>query len=145
MKIWYPINFAQSKEKDVSFYNTSCCLSLYRFKGILKNDLYRLNTRLPSMENRLKQCEAMNVTNEFRFNLKKILNYYIGCLTCKYDISSARCYYYVPDTVRCPDTSNSLNFVIRLVEYGNDTVPPLNWIRHSYTLFEEYIGGNNEC
>lgn len=145
MKIWYPINLEQSKKDNVSLYTTMCYLNMCRFKGILRDTLYTLNTRLPSMEKRLKESELLTIDNEMKFSIKKILNQYINSLTCKFDNGSARCYYYIPDMIKCYDTRQSLNFVIRLIEYGNETIPPLNWIRHSYTLFEDYIGGNNEC
>lgn len=144
MKIWYPISFEQSKNNNINLYNAMCLFDLYRFKNILKNNLSLVNTKLPGIQIRLNECPLVKVNNEITFNINAILNRYINSLTCKCD-NSSRCYYYVPDIVRCPGAENSLNFVIRLIEYGNDTIPPLNWIRHSYTLFEEYIGDKNEC
>ena len=59
----------------------------------------------------------------------------MSSLQCSYDLTTSKCYFYVPDNIRCIGTTNQLNYVIRLIEYGTDQIPPMNWIRHSYIQY----------
>ena len=60
-------------------------------------------------------------------------------LNCFYNANQGKCYYSVSDSIKCIGTNNNLNYLIRLCEYGNDIVPPLNWIRHSYNKFVDIV------
>ena len=74
-------------------------------------------------------------------SVERICDQYINQLRCTYDVTSGYCYYYIPNTIRCVGTNSCLLDVIRLIEYGNNYVPPMNWVRHSYLEFVDYIEG----
>jgi hypothetical protein len=72
-------------------------------------------------------------------NIMAIINLYINRLYCYYDYYECQCYYKVSDLIRCPNTKNSLNKVIRIIEYGTLDIQPLFWLRKSYYSFIENI------
>ena len=137
MKIWYPIQYEPDDYTGVQDYIQQCTVDGNVLKAILKNGMN--NTRFTALQSKLDKCEAIHYTTEQRRSPITIANMYINSLQCFYDFGSYMCYYAVPDIVRCPNTTDSLNYVIRLIEYGNDEIPPMNWIRHSYEQFKEKI------
>ena len=131
MKIWYPLNFAESKCKTVPDYLLKCQLGLYTFRLCLRHNLN--NLKWTALTDKLKEVETINFTKDIK--AITIANQYMSSLQCSYDLTTSKCYFYVPDNIRCIGTTNQLNYVIRLIEYGTDQIPPMNWIRHSYIQY----------
>ena len=131
MILWFPNK--NGNDQDLSVYIYSCRAALSVFKMILNS-----NINHPSMkriETVLKSKNVLDFTNKDRFSILSVIQCYESSLVCYYDEKSCRCYYEVPKIIKCPNTTNSLQFVIRLIEFGNDLIPPTNWIRHSYNKF----------
>ena len=135
MKIWMPVNFETSKEPNIQAYIFSCNLHLYHLRAILSANIIKSKWEifLAKLQN-IKDFSEVNVDR-----LKNAQYQYINSLVCEFDKQQSRCYFYVPPTVRCKGTDIDLNKVIKLAEFGNDTIPPMNWIRHSCLKFKDYI------
>ena len=136
MRIWCPVKRFE-KENIPQFINR-CNTYLSQFRMILQS-----NINIPSMkriEKILKERDFLLFVNKERFSILQTLNQYISSLNCYYDESENKCYFDIAGITRCINTKNSLQFVIRLIEFGNDIVPPTNWIRHSYVKFLDFIG-----
>ena len=142
MKIWYPKRYDNSKTDNVNDYKRECGLGLQAFKAILRNNIN--SPRWGLLKQKLLTSKYIMVNNQNAFNPVSIPNQYIAYLQCYYDYAENRCYYEVPDTVRCVGTTTSLNDVVKLIEYGNDTIPPMNWIRYSYLKFNYIIMGDDK-
>lgn len=136
MKIWFPINLSQSEKSNSSEYMMYCSICLPQLKYMLKRNI--LFPKWKVLEQKLIESKALDIVSE-RFNIMNIPNQFINSLCCKYDNFSEKCYYDVSDMIKCYGTTNSLKDIIRLCEYGNDSIPPLNWIRHSYIEFSDMI------
>lgn len=136
MNIWFPRTLRDGE--DLSTYCSSCTLALSTFNMIVRN-----NMNMPSLkrvERILKEKNMLDFENKERFSIQSVVNQFLGCLVCKYDDNRKTCYYTIPKITRCINTHNELQFVIRLIEYGNDKIPPMNLIRKSYTKFCEVYG-----
>ena len=135
MRIWYPKTSDSSKSKRSYIFR--CNVKLEVFKRIL-----RKNMNIPKLDVRrdyLLNCELIEWTNTFNMSVVQIVNTYINKLYCVYDANELKCYYTIPKGTKCPFSNTELDYVIRLLEYGNNELPPLNWIRHSYKQFIESI------
>ena len=139
MKIWYPIKFGEFESDNIQLYTMKCQTDLSSFRIFLRSNFNNLRWKL--VPEKLKKVSNIQLLRDIKPN--DIAIQYINSLQCRYDTSSGCCYYYVPDLVRCNGTTQSLNFVIRLIEYGNDDVTPMNWIRHSYIKFTDFIMEGN--
>ncbi len=136
MKLWFPISgddFNYTNE-----YINYCESRLSEFKILLRNKLNvsKLNSRKDGLLNS-KNIRWLPTT--INFKLTSITDMYIRRLHCELDKNSNRCYYTVHNGVKCPGTETSLNTVIKIIEFGNELVPPMNWIRHTYQEFVETI------
>lgn len=141
MILWFPKK--KKDEEDSSIYIYSCRAALSTFKMILNSNINK-----PSMkriDNILKGKNVLDFTNKDRFSIFSVIRFYESSLACYYDDKERRCYYEIPKIIKCPNTTNSLQFVIRLIEFGNDLIPPTNLIRHSYRKFcELYDSGGKQ-
>jgi hypothetical protein len=135
MKIWYPQTLDESKCKNVPDYLFKCQASVYLFKLCLRRNINNLKWNI--LNDKLKKIESINFVRDIK--AISIANQYISSLQCSYDYHSTRCYFYVPDNVRCIGTTTPLNYVIRIIEYGSDEIPAMNWIRHSYLEYKDLI------
>ena len=136
MNIWFPRKLRDGE--DLSIYWSSCNLAISTFRMIVRN-----NMNMPSLkriERILKEENILDFENKDRFNINNVINQFLGCLVCKYDDNRKTCYYTISKITKCVNTRNDLQFVIRLIEYGNDKIPPTNLIRKSYTKFCELYG-----
>lgn len=139
LRIRYPKNFSESKEYDVQSYIRTCNIDIYKLKGILKNNINKPKCNV--VREKLLKHNILNTTFTKTISVDRICDQYINQLRCTYDVTSGYCYYYIPNTIRCVGTNSCLLDVIRLIEYGNNYVPPMNWVRHSYLEFVDYIEG----
>ena len=140
MILWFPKS--RDNNEDLSLYVYSCKAAMSTFKMMLKN-----NINMPQMqriEKILKNKDLLNFTNKDRFSIQSVIQCYISSLACFYDAESDRCYYEISKILSCPNTTNNLQFVIRLIEFGNENIPPTNWVRHSYMKFCELYGGGKQ-
>lgn len=137
MRLKYPKNFEESESNNITEYIRLCQIDMYRFKGILKQNINI--TRWKTLQHTFQDNNIVESTFVRKVNVFNIANQFINELCCSFDRINSYCYYYVPDTIRCVGTNTSLNKVIRLIEYGNDKIPPMNWIRHSYMKFSDYV------
>lgn len=135
MKIWYPQTLDKSKCKGIPSYLLKCQADLFLLRLCLRHNIN--NLRWNDLNNRLKNCKSINFVKDIK--AITIANQFISCLQCSYDNSSCKCYYYVPENIKCIGTTNTLNYVIRLIEFGNDEIPTMNWIRHSYIEFKNKV------
>ena len=135
MKIWYPVNFKKSGFKDIQMYILRCQVDLGNFKMYLKSNFN--NIRWKSLRSELNESSGIFFMKEI--NIVDIANRYVNSLQCKFDPVSSRCYYFISDFVQCPGTTQKLDFVIKSIEFGNDKIPPMNWIRHSYLKFSDFV------
>lgn len=140
MKIWYPITFEDSGMDDLSSYITACAFDLLLLQSILRNNINL--TRWNTLTEKLPKCKHILIQNTHYFKATKIPTQYISYLRCNYDNAAGQCYYSVPDNVRCIGTATPLNKVVKLIEYGNDLIPPFGWIRHSYVAFKTRVMGD---
>ena len=139
MTIWYPQKLQNNE--DISLYFTKCSFSVGMFQMALRN-----NINLPCLkriEQIMKKYDILDFTNKENFSINNVLNQYIGSLICKYDEQSTQCYYTISKITKCVNTTNNLDFVIRLIEFGNDKIPPTAWIRKSYKNFCDVVMGKN--
>jgi hypothetical protein len=97
--------------------------------------------QLKRIENILKNKKILEFTNIDKFSITKVINQYLNSLMCSYDYKDNQCYFDVPKICKCIDTTNDLSFVIRLIEFGNNNIPPTNLIRNSYFKFCEFYKG----
>lgn len=136
MKIWYPVSFEESQAKTLQQYVYQCVVDLALFKTMLSRNIPQ--TKLKSMTARI--IKSTDITSkDTTFSVQKVLNRYLSSLQCKYDAGCGRCCYYISDLMKCPDSDKSLNYVVRLLEYGNDKIPPMFWIRRTYRSFSDYV------
>lgn len=137
MKIWFPKRL--DKNDDLSVYKTSCNLAISTFRMCLN---YYLNVpSLTRIERILKENNMLEFTNKDRFSIMGVIQQYESSLQCYYDAGEQRCYFEISHIAVCQNTKNKLDYVIRLIEFGNDKIPPTNWVRHSYTRFCKIYGG----
>ena len=138
MKIWYPIEYDVAKHHSVFGYVSMCRIDTALLQSILRNKINK--TRWISYDTRLSSCKAIHKTAENAvINSLDLANRYINSLQCYYDIGKGCCYYSIPLMIRCPNTIDSLDYVIRLIEYGNDEIPPMHWIRDSVEDFNTAV------
>jgi hypothetical protein len=130
----YIIPIEKENNETVSEYYNKCSIMLISFRQILRNHINvgKLDARKQLL---LSQPNIIWKVNDLNFNILLIINQYINSLQCFYDKRENKCYYSVPNIVRCIYTNTSLNTVIRTLEYGGGDMPPLYWIRPSYTEF----------
>lgn len=140
LKIWFPKTFEELNQETVAQYICYCNIAMYTLKNILQSNINSL--RWNTLTSRLTESNLIQIDNPIKFNAIRIPNQYISRLCCTYDPNISKCYYYVPDSVKCQYTSNTLNQVVELAEYGNDVIPPMNWIRYSYTKFVDRVMRN---
>lgn len=139
MKLWVPITSNQFKYTNE--YINYCNVKLQELKILLKTRLD--NNKLSTRKNSLLESNSIIwLPNTINFNLNSITDTYIKRLYCSLDRANNHCYYTIPIGIRCPGTKTSLDTVIRLIEFGNDIIPPMNWIRHTYHEFVETMEVN---
>lgn len=142
MKLWYPEKFDSDKEANNSMYIWKCCLMLMSFKMILRNNINK--SRWLSLDSRLKDLGVIQKDTIRNYSALDIANQYINNLSCHYDALQQQCYYSVSDLIKAVGTNYSLNNIIRLVEYGNKDIPPMNWLRHSFMIFTDKVLENDK-
>lgn len=142
LKLWFPLNFEESKKENINEYIVECTFAIYSLQTILRNNINISRWNL--LNSKLVNSTVIQVQNPSKFLARRIPMQYVSKLTVAYDKNNSRCYYYVPDTVRCLYTANTLNEVVQLVEYGNDTIPPMNWLRYSHKKFVDTIMENKK-
>lgn len=135
MKIWMPVNQEQSKKPNIESYVFSCNLYLYRLRSILF--AHMIKTKWKIFEQKLNESDSDELKS--LKNVESIPLQYMNSLKCFLDRDLAKCYFAVPEKIRCNGSSLSLDKVVRLAEYGNDDIPPMNWIRHSTLKFYDYV------
>lgn len=133
IKLWFPKTMEECNQQSVPQYISYCNLAMYTLRNKLRTNIN--SARWGILTPKLTQSTLIEITNPMKFNARQIPDQYISKLVCGYDENRARCYYYVPDNVKCLYTSNSLNQIVELIEYGNDLIPPMNWLRYSYQKF----------
>lgn len=136
MKIWFPISLEDTENNDVNRYILKCYGYLYTLRAILKSNIILPKWKV--IETKLQENNLLDVVGN-KFNISNIPYQYVNNLNCFYNANQGKCYYGVPDSIKCIGTNNNLNYLIRLCEYGNDVIPPLNWIRHSYHKFVDIV------
>lgn len=137
MKLWYPYKYDSEEYSSIELYILKCSTSITLLRSCLLQSVNK--TRIASMQGRIDNCSAIHYTDNTKFSLQSILNLYISSLQCKYDSSSLTCYFAISDIIKCPHTMDSLNYIIRLVEYGNDEIPPLHWLNDGYNRYKDNI------
>jgi hypothetical protein len=142
LRLWFPKNFEESKKENINDYITECTIAINPLKMILRNNINISRWNL--LTTKLINSEIVDVQNSYKFLARRIPLQYIDRLLVAYDTTTSKCYYYVPDMVRCQYTTNSLNDVVRLIEYGNNTIPPMHWLRDSYMQFVDLIMENEK-
>ena len=140
MKIWFPKRI--DSDEDINKYIATCSLSMGSFIMILNSNLNIPKFKL--IETKLIEGKLLDFINVDKFSIMSAIRMYQSYLRCEYDGSEKRCYFDISKMIKCPNTNNSLDYVIRLIEFGNDKIPPSNWIRHSYTKFCEIYGVDEE-
>lgn len=135
MKIWYPLNMKETNIDDQSRYILKCSLEIGTIRSFLRSNIN--SVRWNALTDKLQDIEEIEFTK--KVSALTIANQYISNLQCFYDAPSSMCYYMVPDMIRCIGTNTSLNKVIRFIEYGTVDIKPMNWIRHSYNQFTDFI------
>lgn len=136
IKIWYPVK--KSEDTNINAYMIGCYMQLLAFKNILRSNINV--SKWKALEPKLINNNLVRINKTTKLNILNIPNTYVNCLKCFFDPNLQRCYYAVSEFTKCPySESISLNFIIKLVEYGNESIPPLNWIRHSYSKFVDVI------
>lgn len=142
LKLWFPKNFEESKKENINDYITQCTIAINPLKTILRNNINISRWNL--LTTKLIDSEIVDVENSYKFLARRIPLQYIDRLLVAYDTATSKCYYYVPDMVRCQYTTNSLNDIVRLIEYGNNRIPPMHWLRDSYMQFVDLIMENEK-
>ena len=135
MKFKVPIK-KETNEK-VSSYISKCNMWLIVFKQILRQNINRQKLEVRKDILFKLPCLKWTVNSADDINMITIINLYINRLYCYYDYYECQCYYKVSDLIKCPNTKNSLNKVIRIIEYGTLDIQPLFWLRKSYYSFIE--------
>lgn len=138
MKLWYPV--ACKNKSDVQVYISICHAKLADFKRILRQNINK--DKVKAIQAKIQESTVVTVTDSF--SVAKTLETFINSLTCNYDTASRKCYYTVSDLIQCRGTNRSLNFMIKLFEFGNGVIAPLVWLRHSYNKFKELIQREDE-
>jgi len=139
MKIWYPKQYSQGDYENVQEYISKCQLDLFVLKDILNKNINL--SRWNAINERLVQSQQLHIIDGRQVEAIEIAKRYVYALTCYYDTAITKCYYDVPALLKCPNTVDSLRRIIRYIEFGFDDIPPMNWIRHSYTIFTDYVLG----
>ena len=138
MKIWYPLEYDEIKYKNISAYILACQIQLYTLKSILKRNI--IYSKWEALKEPLTEIGVIDEKTFIRrYKPVDIAYQFVNNLKCYYDVNITKCYYAVQDSVRCVGTNVSLNKVIKLLEYGNKYIPPINWVRHSYIIFKDNI------
>lgn len=134
MKFIIPIK--KETNESINDYYNKCNLWLIVFKQCLFNNINK--SKLTHRNNLLTQVPCIDwVDNVTECSVITFINLYINKLSCYYDYFECCCYYKVPENIRCPGTKNSLNKIIRILEYGTLELPPLFWARKSFHDFIE--------
>ena len=132
MKFIVPIK--KEDNEDTTAYYGKCNLWLMVFKRNLKNSINQ--SKIISKKEALLNVPCINWTiDNTDYNIISILDKYINNLYCYYDYYECCCYYKVPENIRCPYTKDTLNKVVRILEYGALDLQPLFWLRSTYTRF----------
>ena len=128
MKIWYPVSCSDLKNVSVPDYIHRCNTSLPKLRQLLIRQMDR--SKIMTYQDKLNNLQYVDrVTN---VNLQAVMMQYVNSLSCHFDTTNCKCYFDIPHSIRAIGTRNSLNYIIRLIEYGNDDIPPMYWIRQSY-------------
>lgn len=136
MRILYPVSFNESNYSTIEEYITKCNFDLVLLKSILRQNINK--SRWNALNYRLHKCNQIKFNRSNKSIISNALQYING-LQCYFDSNLNRCYYQVSDLIRGFGTLTSLNFIIRVIEYGILDIPPMNWIRHSYMQFSNII------
>lgn len=137
MRVWYPKVFTSSEYEDLNNYKWKCMTDLYVFKGILQKNMNL--SKLKTVSLALTNCEKVKLLDNENLDAAQICRLFISYLSFRYDNNLTKGFYTVSELVKCPHTRNSIPYIIKLMEYGFDDVSPLNWIRHSYLQFCDYV------
>lgn len=133
MKVWFPIE--KSNNEEYLEYVSKCRSMIAVFKMCFNSCVNR--SSLLRIERIMKENNMLDFLNKDRVSILQALNQYTASLKCYYDKRRNQCYYDTPKIVKCNNTTTSLEYVMRLIEFGNDLIPPTNLIRHSYNKFCE--------
>ena len=142
MKIWFPRQYTVSEYDGFEDYRLKCASDIFAFKSILQKNLNL--SRWNAIKERLIRSNELHFINDKEVSPTMIAQKYIDYLSCYTDTSVNRCYYDVSPLVMCPNTTDSLSRIIRMIEFGFADIEPMNWIRHSYIAFTEYIDGRDK-
>lgn len=137
MRIWYPEVFSSKKYETLDNYKNKCQLDLYVFRGILQNNINL--SKIKPFSDALMNCERIKRSDEKPLDANQICQLFINYLNFRYDERLLKGYYTVSELLKAPHTWNSVPYVVKLMEFGFDDLSPLNWIRHSYLQFCDYV------
>jgi hypothetical protein len=136
MRIWYPLE--KSSGEDVSSYIAKCRLSISILNICINNCINRPS--LKRIETIIKGKNLLDfIRNKESFSIFAVINQFENTLHCYYDTATNRCFFDTPRLIKAINTRNSLDYVIRLIEFGNQDIPPTNLIRHSYMKYFNLI------
>ena len=133
MNFMAPIKKETSEDIDV--YISKCKLQLLMFKQELRNNINKPKLNVQKQKLFKLPCITWLINNPDNINMLQITSLYINSLYCYYDYHECRCYYKVSELIKCPNARNSLNQIIRIMEYGSIDAKPLFWLRKSYIDF----------
>lgn len=68
-------------------------------------------------------------------SLRKICILFANSLKFTVMEETGVCGYKLDPYIKCPYTNRSFDFVIRLIENGNNSVPPMHWITPTFNSF----------
>lgn len=139
LKIWYPQQYNPSKFDDLEHYKSKCQLDLYVLRDILSKNMPI--SLMKHADSTINTSNLIHKTDNDDIETLSIANSFISNLRCSFSDNMSRSFYYVPKYVRCSHTSDSLDYVVRLLEFGFDNIAPICWIRHSYLKFSDYVNG----
>lgn len=117
--------------KSKAVYIKLCKMDLVKFKNTVRSDF-----NIGKINKRDEYINSTNLIEWFNPSVKcsaiDIINTYINNLTCHFDDLSGKCYYSVNDYTRCPKSNTSIDLIMRVLEYGNDSVTPLYLLRKAF-------------
>lgn len=138
----FKVPISKRLDESIPDYVSRCMSWLPDFKRCLRNCI--VTDKLECRKISLFQQPCIHwVINNPNYNIRNIIELFINSLQCLYDNHDGYCYYAVPKKLRCPYTVVPLDTVIRILEYGTDTMVPLYWIRPSYRHFTKTISSDN--
>lgn len=140
MKFKVPIS--KRLDETVPDYVQKCQSWLLQFKQILRTRM-KLDKILCRRQLLYSQSCIQWVIPNNSYDIQLILITFIDKLQCAYDKHTGYCYFEVSKKVRCPYTVTPLDTVIRILEYGTDTLTPLYWLRPAYGYFTKTILSDN--